>query len=481
MDFTQDQQDFIARIVNQANQGLVAGQNQENQVNQNVGNRNGARLPHVRNISCTNYGPKGDFDQWVSIFKDNVRASHGMQPGDAGLNAQYVNWITTKLEPSARAVFDSLTPEIRGDWTQLEPTLSEAFTDEHEKLEFLSRMDSFQRAPNMTLREYKNELQRRMYKYQPLLREVPAEFNRSAVQRFREGIKDLALAAHLMMNCKGDRETLEHALEAAISWETTFKHFVHKDQEDAIQNGAKALMGTMFGIPHMTMSPMEAPKGPDPISDLRTKVKEHELSIAELKAGQALTNDRIDSMEKTVRDDIQKLTKAVNVGFANTNPRQQFNPQNSQPQVFTRPYTDPQNFQSQAPRPQAPRNYQSQAFRPQSPQNFMPRPQRQRHPIIPGPTGGPGFIDNKPRQSTCNSARPLAPMEMGLNNPEQAVQPEPEIQYFPNPLTEGLPQIGAFDMGSGWTQMGDYGNAETQNYDTNPTGTYSYGNQYGSF
>lgn len=72
-------------------------------------------------------------------------------------------------------------------------------------------------------------------------------------------------------------------------------------------------------------------------------------------------------------------------------------------------------------------------------------------------------------------------MEMGSNNPEQAVQPEPEIQYFPNPLTEGLPQIGAFDMGSGWTQMGDYGNAETQNYDTNPTGTYSYGNQYGSF
>jgi uncharacterized protein YnzC (UPF0291/DUF896 family) len=271
--------------------------------------------------------------------------------GDVSLNTQYVNWITTKLEPSARAVFDSFTPKIRGDWDQLEPTLSEAFTDEHEKLEFLSRMDSFQRAPNMTLREYKNELQRRMYKYQPLLQDVPAEFDRSAVQRFREGIKDLALAAHLMMNCKGDWETLEHALEAAISWETTFKHFVYKHQNEAIQNGAKAFMGTMFGVPQMTITPMETPKGPDPISDLRTKVKEHELSIAELKAGQALTNDRIDSMEKTVRDDIKKLTKAVNVGFANTNLRQQFNPQNSQPQAFTHSYTDPQNYQPQVPRP----------------------------------------------------------------------------------------------------------------------------------
>jgi hypothetical protein len=134
-----------------------------------------------------------------------------MQPGDVSLNAQYVNWITTKLELSAR-VFDSLTPEIRGDWDQLEPTLSEAFTDEHEKLEFLSRMDSFQRAPNMTLREYKNELQQRLYKYQPLLRDVPAEFNRSAVQRFREGIEDLALAAHLMMNCKGDRVVIYYSL-----------------------------------------------------------------------------------------------------------------------------------------------------------------------------------------------------------------------------------------------------------------------------
>jgi hypothetical protein len=102
-----------------------------------------------------------------------------------------------------QTVYDGLAADVKVDWAQLEPTLSDAFTDENENLEFLSKTDSFKRAPNMTLREYRNDLQRRIHKYQPDLRNIPAEFNRTAVQRFREGLWDIHLAAHIMMQCKG--------------------------------------------------------------------------------------------------------------------------------------------------------------------------------------------------------------------------------------------------------------------------------------
>ena len=239
----------------------------------------------------------------MAVFKDNVRASHGLQTADNALPRHYLNWIATKFEPNARTVYDGLPEDVKADWARLEPALSNVFTDENEKLEFLSKTDSFKRAPDMTLREYRDELQRRMNKYQPELRNIQAEFNRSAVQRFREGLRDMHLAAHIMMQCKGVRETLENALETAIAWETTMKHFVRKDQDT--NERVTPLMSTMLGIPTATMASLYTPasirtvpqQATTSLEDLKVKFKEQELNIAELKAAQALTNDRIGYME----------------------------------------------------------------------------------------------------------------------------------------------------------------------------------------
>jgi hypothetical protein len=82
------------------------------------------------------------------------------------------------------------------------------------------------------------------------------------------------------------------------------------------------LRSTMLGIPTATMASLYTPasirtvpqQATTSLEDLEVKFKEQELNIAELKAAQALTNDRIGCMEKGVREDIQKLTNVITSG-----------------------------------------------------------------------------------------------------------------------------------------------------------------------
>jgi hypothetical protein len=132
MAFTQDQQTFIDNVVREANRGIAAA--------------GGARAQHTpRSIPCTNYSTTDDFEQWVETFEDNVRIVYNLARGHLDLNNHFFNWISTKLDPDARTVYTQLPANTRADWLLLRAALIEAFSDEHDKLEFLSRMDSFQR------------------------------------------------------------------------------------------------------------------------------------------------------------------------------------------------------------------------------------------------------------------------------------------------------------------------------------------------
>jgi hypothetical protein len=72
-------------------------------------------------------------------------------------------------------------------------------------------------------------------------------------------------------------------------------------------------------------------------------------------------------------------------------------------------------------------------------------------------------------------------MEQTQTTSQGGDQNQQQFPYFSNPNTYEIPQLGAFEMGESedttWANT-EYNTAEAQNYDTNPVGTYSYGNHY---
>jgi hypothetical protein len=167
-----------------------------------------------------------------------------------------------------------------------------------------------------------------------------------AVQRFRSGLQDKAMAAHIMMMCRGNRQTLNDAFEMASSWEATMKHCL-RENEDTTQIQA----GALFGMYGMTIAPLEKgakaqnarPKivavASELLSDLATKVKEHELGIPELKAAQTLTNDNLTGL----RSNVQGIARTMNQGFGlSTNPQ------------YSGPFPNAQYSNPQYPRPHQP-------------------------------------------------------------------------------------------------------------------------------
>ena len=122
---------------------------------------------------------------WLGHFKDNLRATYELPRNAQNLPELYINWVSTKMEPRpTRMVYDNLTDEVKDDWILLEPALDAAFRNESEEREFMTRMDAFQRSKGQSLREYRDELVRRMDKYRAALRQVPAEWEREAIHRF---------------------------------------------------------------------------------------------------------------------------------------------------------------------------------------------------------------------------------------------------------------------------------------------------------
>ena len=331
MEFTQEQlQDLITEVVRQTAQGI--------NLNQNNG---AARQRGVRNIPCPDFTANDDFELWLPVFRDAVRVVYQTPAGNGNvLDGQCLEWIPTKLAQDVRSVYEHFTQEVKQNWEQLVDALRENFSDENEKMEFLSTMDSFQRTPGMSLREYKNELKRRMHRYQRPLLDVPGEFQRVAVQRFREGLRDSGMAARIMMSCRGNRETLENAFDEASAWERTMQH-CGGNQPAMRKSHAAPMLGTIedtqpeiaqWGdIPRVQYDQRQADSGemrkvreqgavgqnaaptvkttytnPKTFNDMIEKIREHELGMAKLKTGQTELKDSVN----TLRSDVQGLTKS---------------------------------------------------------------------------------------------------------------------------------------------------------------------------
>jgi hypothetical protein len=472
MDFTLEQQQFIANVVRQANQGLAAG-------------IPAANRGTPRSIPCTNYSTSEDFELWVATFEDTVRMAYNLARDHADLNGHFLNWISTKLNPDARTAYTQLPANTRADWLLLRAALIDTFSDEHDRLEFLSRMDSFQRKPDMSLKEYRNQLLQKMNRYQQALIAVPEEFQRTAVQRFRDGLGDKAMAAHIMMMCRGDRQTLNDAFETASSWEATMKHCLREDP-NLTKAQARPLLGTMYGL-QAAMAPIEQNQDnqaanprvlaatSEPLNDLATKVKEHEMGIAELKAAQTLTNDNLTGL----RNDVQGIVRTMNQGFGiSANPQQ------------PRPYPGPQFPGAQYPRPRQPSFPIRGGYTPGPQYGYAtnPRPPRT---IVQGLTGGPGYV-NRPLSLATPNPRPLAPIEappaepvqyLTIQQPTQQTahdhktQDQGHVPYYSNPNIPQLPEMGAFDTGFGWSNS-EHNTSTIEGYDLQPTGAYSYGSQH---
>ena len=182
------------------------------------------RPQSIKSIPCEIFKSGDDFDLWVVSFVDNVRAAHNMTETDARLNALCLNWISTKLAVGAtRSVYDNLTDATKQNWPALKQALSSAYRDESEEIRFLNNDDAWLR-DNLSLIDYKNGLLHRMTKYQPELKNVQAKWERTLVQRFRAGLKNSALEAHIQMACQTPgNHTLDRAYTIACTLRTPFR------------------------------------------------------------------------------------------------------------------------------------------------------------------------------------------------------------------------------------------------------------------
>ena len=56
------------------------------------------RVSTPKSIPCGNYRQGEDFDQWVSVFIDSVKAANNLRAGDARLEQLCLTWLPTKKD-----------------------------------------------------------------------------------------------------------------------------------------------------------------------------------------------------------------------------------------------------------------------------------------------------------------------------------------------------------------------------------------------
>ena len=122
-----------------------------------------------------------------------------------------------------RQAYDNLPDASKVSWPVLKEALEQAFRDEEEQILFLSDEHHYKRG-NMSLRDYKNGLLHKMNKYQSKLKDVQEEWEKTAMRRFRGGLENPILEAQILMNCVGDKHTLDYAYDIAANFENTIKH-----------------------------------------------------------------------------------------------------------------------------------------------------------------------------------------------------------------------------------------------------------------
>ena len=418
---------------------------------------------------------------WLGHFQDNLRAAYELPRNAPNLPELYTNWISTKMEPGpTRTVYDNLTEEVKDDWQLLEPALDAAFRNESEEREFMTRMDAYQRSKGQSLREYRDELVRRMDKYRAALRQVQQEWDREAIHRFRVGLKNPLMDAQVLLHCQGDAATLEEAFALITNWENTLSHLEKQGGErGAISTGP--LVSTLIGIPVLAPNePVNLGSLQDPTSmeQVKNQMKQHEMKITGLVAGMKTMDDKFGGLTEGLSD----LSKEVKEGFHLFMSKLE-----TALPAYPTPY--PMYRQNSAPRGN---------IRPVAPFRGNANMYNQR--VARGLTGGPGYLNNQvrsaPRQpgpvrSIFNDRKPQTMAAMGeersqqdrtfedsnqqsqprediAQRSQQEDQPQPQMNSVGDPIEAGM-----FNMGYGW-QEGDTQQAEAMGYDSNPNGTYNY-------
>ena len=175
----------------------------------------------------------------------------------------------------------------------------------------MSRLDAHQRQPGQSLRTYKDTLLLKMEKYQPALKGVPDEWRRMGLQRFREGIRNHLLRAHLLLNCPTDSASIEDAFSTAMAWENT----VSTLSNDVREGGNDGLVSALLGLPTA-----EAPQSVTPrmvavsntevdsyacrLDVLETRVQMGEVQLAEV-------NDSVSS----IKAEMEEMKREIQLGF----------------------------------------------------------------------------------------------------------------------------------------------------------------------
>ena len=219
------------------------------------------RSQGIKSIPCENYRSGHDFDLWIVNFIDTVRATNGLTATDPRLDGLCLNWLSTKLEVGpTRSVYDNLDDGIKNNWTALRNALSRAYKDDTEEIRFLSRDDAWKRTDGMSLMDYKNGLLHGMTKYQADLRTVQGEWDRTAVRRYRAGLQNPVLEAHILMQCTGANHTLAHAHNIATNYENTLNTISQSGSSLSMPN-----MATMLSILQMASLSFETPSS-EPIT-----------------------------------------------------------------------------------------------------------------------------------------------------------------------------------------------------------------------
>ena len=353
-----------------------------------------------RAIACHMFRVGDNWSNFSVHFLECVQAAYGFDlPAEVDeLHAACLTWLPSKLEPGpTMSAYTNLSQENKATWPLLDAALRAAFLDETERETFLSDMASFKRGTR-SLIEYTNELKRLMQTHQSDLTSGTPEYNRQIVVRFIEGLDTISETERreLRRYCKREKANLESASNWLIDLETTDVQSRIRAGEparvDPKKKGSFSLLSRPTPAPAFAVNSAavdtsgESRQRREEIQELQSKQKITEMRVQELVAGQAYTNDRMDSFAKEVvqmSDKFTGLETSMNAGFSRVE-AMLANPSTSGTQA------------SQYPSQYTPQGYQqSYSFRPIRPRGMFMRGSR---PIRPSLTGGVGFVNNAIQQ-----------------------------------------------------------------------------------
>ena len=242
--------------------------------------------PRLRAVNCKAYVFGQDWHNWVVYFRENVRATGNFAHNDPRLDQACCSWLGGKLEPGATLnAYQNLPQATKDNWTDVTRELARLFCNEEEKQLFLSNPGAFRKGEKSFL-EYRNELTRRIDLYQPELSRVQVEYQRQLVNRFIEGIEDVALQRKLRFHCRRNM-TLDAAYEYAVDYEAT--QVEEKVKEVAV--AASATTGLSSDV----------------------KVKSMRDEIEQLKVAFAQVADGLRNFKQEVSDELSRLNGRLDI------------------------------------------------------------------------------------------------------------------------------------------------------------------------